>query len=196
MLRPIRKTPPSVRILSLIEAKAHLRVDHGDDDTLIEALILAAESYLDGWSGVLGRCLISQEWAISRECWPESCFELMFPDVSSIVVTYRDEADVEQTLEATNFYLLEGASCSLLQWKDSFTAPSLFDRGDAVTATVIAGYGETPDKIPAAIIHAAKLMIGSWYEQRENHVAMASVSSLPAPVAAEALIAPYRRIGL
>lgn len=196
MLRPIRTTPPAARILSLVDAKAHLRVDHGDDDALIDALILATESYLDGWSGVLGRCLISQTWTISRSCWPASCFELLFPDVSSVVVTYRDEADVEQMLDSANFDRLEGEGGSFLRWRDTFAAPSLFDRGDAVTATMVAGYGATPDKVPAAIIHAAKLMIGSWYEQRENHVAGVSISSLPVSVAAEALIAPYRRIGL
>jgi len=62
MYAPIRTTPPATLPVSLTEAKLHLRVDHDDEDLLIEGLIGAATDHLDGWTGILGRCLEEQEW--------------------------------------------------------------------------------------------------------------------------------------
>ena len=61
MLPPVRTVVPSVDdpLLTTAEAKAHCRVDTSDDDTLIASLVKAATAHLDGWSGILGRCLVS-----------------------------------------------------------------------------------------------------------------------------------------
>lgn len=58
----IRVTAPTVPVIDLGEAKAHLRVLHDDDDALIQGLIDAAVSWMDGWDGVLGRCIMPQTW--------------------------------------------------------------------------------------------------------------------------------------
>src|SRR5262245_61367182 len=63
-------TPPDTPPVSLDEAKAHLRVDHTDDDNYITALIAAATTYLDGWNGVLGRAMITQEWELVLDAFP------------------------------------------------------------------------------------------------------------------------------
>ena len=42
-LKPVRLIAPTQAVVSLNEAKAHLRVDHADDDALIAALDSAAE---------------------------------------------------------------------------------------------------------------------------------------------------------
>jgi len=195
-LRPIRVTPPAVRIISTADAKAHLRVDSSAEDGLIDALVKAAESHIDGYSGVLGRCLINQVWKLSLASWPSGCMELPFPDVSAVTVTYFDGDNVEQTLDDANYELLELASASVLRWTDAFPAPSLYDRGDAINVTMTAGYGAAATDVPDAIIHAAKLLIGAWYENREQTVIGVSVGALPSSVAADALLNPYRRIGL
>lgn len=58
----IRVTPPAAAIVSLPEVKAHLRVDHAHEDTLIQAYLDAATSWIDGFDGVLGRCVLEQTW--------------------------------------------------------------------------------------------------------------------------------------
>lgn len=55
---------PTADVVSLLEAKLHLRVDGDDEDDLIQGLIDAAVSYLDGADGVLGRALAPQDWEV------------------------------------------------------------------------------------------------------------------------------------
>lgn len=61
----IRVTPPATAIVSLPEVKAHLRVDHAHEDALIQAYLDAATSWIDGFDGVLGRCVLEQTWRAS-----------------------------------------------------------------------------------------------------------------------------------
>lgn len=83
MRRPVLVTPPDILPVSLAEAKAHLRVDYDDDDGLILSLIRAAVDHLDGWTGILGRCLVEQEW---RQDFPAgaTCFPLPLGPVISV----------------------------------------------------------------------------------------------------------------
>jgi uncharacterized phiE125 gp8 family phage protein len=61
---------------------------------------------------------------------------------------------------------------------------------------MVAGFGDAAEDVPSAIRHAIKLLVGGWYENREESVIGVSVASLPVSLAAESLIAPYRRGGI
>lgn len=61
----IRVTPPTAQVVTLQDMKEHLRVLHDDEDMLIQSLTDAAVSWMDGWDGVLGRCIMPQTWRIS-----------------------------------------------------------------------------------------------------------------------------------
>lgn len=196
-LAPSLVTAPAVPLLSVAEAKAHLRVDHDDDDVLIEGLIDAATAHLDGWSGILGRCLVNQTWEESFSCFPRGDrlrFRL-WPVVSISSVTYRDADDAEQTLSAALYAgpLADGAG-AYLALNDGEVWPSTYTRDDAVTVTYVAGHGAAASDVPAAIRHAALLMIGHWYAQRE--AVSAAGQSAEVPIGVSALLAPYRRLGI
>ena len=46
-MRRVLIAPSSAPVVTLEEAKRHLRVDHDDDDALIAGMIAAAASHLD-----------------------------------------------------------------------------------------------------------------------------------------------------
>lgn len=173
-------TPPTPS-LDLETVKGHLRVDHDDDDVLIEAYIAAACSHIDGPRGVLGKSVWEQTLELRQNvfCGP---IRLPYGPVSDVVsVKYVDTAGIEQTLSDTA-YVLSGDSI-VLAYDQSW--PS--HRGDAegVRIQYVAGY----DPVPTAIEQALLLLVGHWYANRETVNVGNIVSELP--FATQALLAPY-----
>ena len=60
-------TPPALEPISLQEAKAHLRVDFGDDDDYISALITAARDFAEGFTR---RAFLTQSWLLALDHFP------------------------------------------------------------------------------------------------------------------------------
>lgn len=88
MNAPIRTVPPAETPVTLAEAKAHLRVDFDEDDALIGAILNAATEYLDGWDGILSRCLVTQTWTLNREA--DCDFVAPFPQSLLVSETTAD----------------------------------------------------------------------------------------------------------
>ena len=196
MLKPVRTAAPAVTPVSLAEAKAHCRVDHGDDDALITALIASATGYLDGWSGILGRALVNQTWAQKFPTFPAGAvIGLVLTPVSSIAsITYYDADNNPQTLDTSVYTLLEDELGPFVTLQVDEIWPSTYAREDAVTVTYVAGYGAAGSDVPAPIRQAMLLMIGHWHENREAVVTGQAPAELP--MAVKYLLAPYRRVGV
>lgn len=193
MLVPVRTVAPAADVVSLAEAKAHLRVEHTAEDSLITALIAAATQHLDGWSGVLGRCLVTQTWRQSFDGFPVAgVLRLPFPDVQSVVVTYTDAAGDPQTVDSANYHLVNAVCGAFVALASGAAWPSSATQPDAVGVTFVAGYGNAA-AVPAPIKAAVLLHVGNLYENRS---AVDDGALAPLPLAYDALIAPYRRMGV
>lgn len=192
-LAPVRTVAPSSTLLELADAKAHLRVRHSDEDAFIESLIAAAEAHLDGYTGVLGRALVTQEWSRSFDGFPAcNSFRLpLGPLGDAVSISYYDAAGDVQSF--TDFHAVADAIGPMVVLTDGSQWPSTATRPDAVTVTWTCGYGDVDD-VPSAIIHAAKLLIGHWFANREAVNVGGDLSELP--MAVNALIAPYRSVGI
>lgn len=194
MLKPVRTVAPTEAPISLAEAKAHISVDFSDDDVLIASLIDGAVAHLDGWTGILGRCIVTQTWSIALGDWP-ACgnVRLPFPDVSAVVVTYYDADDVEQTVSASGYELLEDSQGAFIRFRDAFTYPEVYgDRSDGVRVTLTAGFGAA-SAVPEAIKLAVKMLVAEAYEARG--ATMAAEIPYQLPFGVSAMIEPYRRVG-
>lgn len=194
ILNPVRVTAPADPVVTLAEMKAHARVDHADEDGVLTALVQGAIDHMDGWSGVLGRCLVTQTWRLALNDWP-GCgdIRLPFPDVQSVTVKYSDADDVEQTVDASLYELLADAKGAFVRFRDDFTSPTVFDdRSDGVRIDLVAGYGD-PGDVPWAIRTAILMLATHWYQHRAAALGV-NVSELPLGV--QSLIAPYRRVSL
>jgi hypothetical protein len=78
-------TPPEP-IVSLVEAKRHLRVEHDSDDAHIQWLIEVATSWIDAPDSWLGRALGEQTLeATLPACWKRAGCELPYPPFRELV---------------------------------------------------------------------------------------------------------------
>lgn len=195
MILPTLVTAPASPIISLADLKAHCRVDFDDDNAVLEAFEVAAVAHLDGWTGLLGRCLVTQTWQVAFEGWSGlGCLRLPFPNTSSVVVSYFDADDVEQTVSNSLYSVHETSTGSVVRFSDSFSNPAVYsDRVDGVRVAQTCGFGAV-DAVPGPLKTAIKMMVAHWYENREGVVVGTSADEFPMGVTM--LIAPYRRVGV
>jgi uncharacterized phiE125 gp8 family phage protein len=192
MLAPVRTVAPTENPVTLTEAKAHLRVDHADEDTLITALIAAATDHLDGYTGILGRALVTQTWRQDFEGFAPKLRLALRPVASVTSVTYFDGDNTSQTLSASIYGLFEDGAGPYIALDPDQTWPGSYRRVDGVSVTYVAG--QAVAAVPQAIKHAILLTVGHWYANREAVSVGSTVAALPLGV--DALIAPYRRVGV
>lgn len=193
MLAPVLVTAPAEAIVSLAEAKAHLVVDHGEDDALIESLVAAATAHLDGWSGVLGRALVAQTWRQGFDGFRD-CLRLRLGPVADITsVAYVDTAGAAQTVSTSLYRLLADDLGAFVHLAEGMAWPSTACRPDAVTVTFVAGTAAAD--VPKPIRLAILMLVAQWYRAREAASDPGGdVGELP--FAVTALIAPFRRVGV
>ena len=186
MFRPVLVTAPTTDMVSLAEAKAHCRVDHDDEDAYLSALIEAATSHLDGYSGVLGRALLPQTWRQDFEDFGDVMRLPVGPVQSITTVSYQDASGADQTLSSTEYVLLRDDFGDYVTLAANKSWPSVGDRADAVRITYLAG----TSTIPVAIKHAALLLVGHWFANRE--AVLTGTIATQTPMAVDALLTPHR----
>ena len=179
---------PTEPVITLDEAKLHCRVDGGDEDGRITALIAAATVWLDGRDGFLGRCLKPQSWQAIADRFPCRAVELPLPPTIAVeAIAYFDPAGTLQTLAASTYRVVEGGfRGATIVPRPDLSWPATACELDAVRITFRAGYEAVPEPLRQAML----LMIGDWYENRGNVVVGATVA--PLPIAAETLLSAYR----
>jgi uncharacterized phiE125 gp8 family phage protein len=190
MLAPVRILPPAA-LVSLEEAKRHMVVDHDEDNDLITSLVAAATAYFDGWSGVLGRALVTQTWR-QDFCGFSSRMRLPLQPAASISsLTYFDGSNIVQTLPDTVYVLLTDAIGPFVSLKPNQTWPSAYRREEAISITFVAG--SVAGDVPAPIKTAILMLSALWYENRE---AATDIPLDALPFGIKMMVAPYNRAGI
>lgn len=183
-----RVTGPAVTPISLSEAKAHLRVDSTDEDTLIEGLISAAVSHFDA-RGLLGRAMITQTWAEYFPQYVERVRLSMTPFISLTSVQYYDKDNVLQTATLSDFETWKHGDYVILKAKENFQWPQGYTRPDAFKVTYQAGYGSSATDVPQSVRQAMLLAVAHWHEHR---MAVDDTKMVELPMAVDALLANER----
>lgn len=153
--------------ITLVEAKAHCRVDHNDEDVVITNLINVACSALDGEGGLCGFPISEQSWR--KTFYPflhmnEYALEIETPWVKSVEsIKYYNEANTLITANLADWEIVINKE-ELNIWPRSGVWPSMFSRWDAFSVEYKTGIAV----IPAEIKHAGLLLIGSFYDNRDD----------------------------
>lgn len=188
MIGATRIVEPAEAVVSLSEIKAHLAVEHNDDDGLLASYIEAATGLLDGPNGSLGRALVTQTWRVHVDEWPGSgryIFDV--PDVQSLVAIRYWADGTEQIADATTYWLNRGS----IYPATGYSWPTLDSWGAEID--FVLGFGTAAD-VPAPIKHAIYLTVGAWYRVREEIIVGQTSAELPSSINIEGLVSRYRKM--
>lgn len=192
MFAPVLIAAPASMPITLEMAKQHLRVGDGEEDLLITAYIAAATAHLDGWTGILGRALVTQTWRQDYAGFSPTLPLPLHPARSIVSVTYIDAAGAQQSVPAGDYDLVADSMGGSVMLKPGRAWPATGEARRPVSVTYVAG--DAAADVPAPIRSAILLMVGDLYANRETTAL--SASRVPMAASVEAMLAPWRRVGL
>lgn len=199
-------TPPAVEPVTLATAKAHLRVDNNDDDTLIATYLTAARNWAEEY---LGRTLITQQlqYVIQPQPFtgafpylalpfPVAIYPLWYPWPDAMNYPTELPRAPVQSVDAISYGVW--GSPDVVIAADQYQADLNFGRiqftpgaappsSDHLAITFTAGYGADGSAVPGAIIAGILMLLSAMYENRGD------VPGEP-PATARMLLAMYRRV--
>lgn len=172
-------------MITLEQAKLHLRVEIDHDDSLIATLIEAAYQVAENYTN---RVIIPSVKTLKLEFFPDVIYLPFLPVVSIDSIEYSDAAGITQPF--TDYYLnLRDEVANITPQKDA-TFPGTNEDYENLVVTYNAGYIVIPKQINQAVL----LIIGSMYIQRENHITATSINEIP--LSAEYLLNAYRVVSI
>jgi uncharacterized phiE125 gp8 family phage protein len=186
-----RLAAPAVEPITLSEAKAHLRVTSTSEDVLIASLIASAREEVEAATGI---ALITQDWRLYLDAWPESG------------VVRLPKHPVQQVSQVTIYDAL-GAPVSTVpnaSYLDRASRPARFARptnvGDPLAAMngieidFRTGFGNTGVDVPDGLKRAILLLVSFWFEHRGTGETSEQLAIWPDGY--ERIINRYRRMEL
>lgn len=168
-------TAPTAPVVSLAEAKLHLRLDVDDENPLIAECLDAATDYCESFTH---RAFLTQTWDYAIDDFPRGLVIDLpkAPLLSVPSVTYIDQAGATQTWSAGNYTVEAPAGPHARQGRivPGYNVPYPVTRAvvSAVTVRFVAGYGATASTVPAMIKGCIKEHLRAHYgrgaEDREE----------------------------
>jgi uncharacterized phiE125 gp8 family phage protein len=161
---------PILEPVSLAELKLHLRIDHSDEDELLNAVLLTARERVEDFTA---RALLTQTHDICLNEWPDGDYiELPYGNLQSVSsVKYKDCDGTETTLVVTTDYLVEtnkeNRGRIVLPYGESWPADTLYP-SNPITIRFVCGWTKAAD-VPYSIKAAIKLLAADYYNMREIH---------------------------
>lgn len=165
---------PAEEPITLSEAKNHLKVDFSADDTYITALIAAARKQAEEYTNL---SLIDSTYEqafdgfpLATRANPHQSFVLWrSPLISVTSIIYTAEDGTSTTESASNYSVDTHSKPPRVSPVYGYSWQSAQDIPASVVVTFRAGYADA-DSVPEPIKQAMLLMIGSWYDNREDSV--------------------------
>ena len=172
-------TAPTDTAISLAEAKAHLVVEHSDDDTLIAAYISQATGFAEKYTGLH---LMSQTWDYYFNCVNVNELSIDVNNATSVdQISYRETAGGLVLTQlpaviATDYYV-DLVSCPL-KVKPVSSWPTITSEGyNNFVVRVTSGFASAA-VVPSEIKTALYLIVGHLYRNRES-VTVVNMHELP-----------------
>lgn len=147
-------TAPSVLPVSLVELKAHLKVDTTDFD---DELTLKLKSAVKHVEEVTRRALLTQTWRLSLDTFPKQ-IELPKGRTQSVTMTYLNTSGVRTSF--TDFVVSAGREPAIVVPAWSSEWPDFREFLESVQVSFVCGWTAAAD-VPADI-KSAVLLYAGW----------------------------------
>lgn len=156
---PVVVTPAAGELIGLEEAKAHLKVDTGDDDALIATCLSAALAYVES---VTGQRLLEQQLTVRGNSWADLANLPVAPVRVVETITYVAPDGTELEVPPAEFEArIDGLTTELVsnRWPQT-------KRGSLISVQLKVGY--SAGAAPPDLVAAVKLVLGDLYANRES----------------------------
>ena len=166
---------PAVELFTLDELKDHLRIDASqtEDDAYLMRLVAAVRQHLDGYSGYLGRALITQTWRLDLERF-SSVERIPLPRLQSVTsITYIDSNGDTQTVSSSVYEVISDGDWDGYVRKltsQSWPTDVSTEYAYPVSITFKAGFGDSWNDVPEDIRLAALMLIAETYMSRGEFI--------------------------
>lgn len=175
-------TPAATDPVTLAEAKAHMRVDHDDDDRLIELLISAATNNAERF---MGRALVEQTWDFYFDKFVDGPIELPMPPLIGIDgLFYRGSDGFDVEVPAPTYAADDASEPARIFLADGASWPAITSATNVARVRFTAGYPDNDDSPPALNVPpdikvAILMMTATLYENRETIVIGQTATMIP-----------------
>ena len=163
-----RTTAPAVEPVTLVEAKAHCRVDTSADDTLIQGYITTAREWVEDY---IDRALVTQQLVMRLDAFPEE-IELPRPPMiasgtaTALTITYvTGDTGGTATLSSSTYRVDRTATPGVVRNLYGGSWPSHLLDQNSVTVSWWAGYGDAAS-VPQRVKSAILMCVHELYEKR------------------------------
>jgi len=167
-------------MLTTAQVKEHLRIEHDDEDALIDNITLAAYQFAETYTSI---SILDIEQVDKLDDF-QSEITLNHPNTQSITsITYSDTDDAQQT--QTDYYLDTREYNDTLTPLNNESWPDTNQAYENVVITYQTGFATIPEQINQAVL----LIITDLYENRGGIILGVSLNKTNA---AEYLLNPYK----
>jgi hypothetical protein len=175
--------------VSLADVKAHLRVEHTEEDSTIAGFIAVARERLEDearrvfltktydyridnfgyMNGAQNRAI--RQMGINPWLFGVSAEPLVLPygPITEIIsITYRSSSTGAPTVLDPAMYRLSPGERARVEPAFGTAWPATMPGIDGVTIRYVAGYGDTPAEVPVKYRQAIKMLVSYYWECRSN----------------------------
>jgi uncharacterized phiE125 gp8 family phage protein len=158
---------PSVEPVTVAQAKAFARVEHGEEEDDWERWITAARVEAETYTQ---RSLVNTTWSMKFDTFPDDS-EIKIPRAPLVSVTsvkYLAAATgTETTIDSGDYSVLTSQEPGLIVPAYGEVWPTPRDFWEAVRVVFIAGYGSTAASVPAGLREWICRVCAYWNENRD-----------------------------
>jgi uncharacterized phiE125 gp8 family phage protein len=173
--------------LTLTEIKAHLRVDHDEEDALIMLYAKAAREKVEAYTG---RKLVKATYTMQLDDLEGDIYLFPNPVISVEQITYYDSNDAQATLSSGVYTFDNYNTPAFIYERTNQDYPGTNGERNNVAINYTVGY-ENAEDVPSNAKAAILFITGFLYENRQ---AVSTLQSYEVPLGIKFLLDPLKII--